>query len=91
MRFNGWPELRRCSSPLARGDVHPRPDGDGLREQGVPIKIVYLGHRDGTALMVHKDSSIFRIEDLRGKKVAVPNRFRTNGLSDSTRRCGIAS
>ena len=38
-----------------------------LREQGVPIKIVYLGHRDGTAVMVHKDSQIFRMEDLRGK------------------------
>ena len=34
-----------------------------------------LGHRDGTAMMVNKDSSIFRIEDLRGKKVAVPNRY----------------
>src|SRR3977135_695387 len=51
-----------------------------LREQGVPIKIVYLGHRDGTALMVHKDSGIFRIEDLRGKKVAVPNRYSNQRL-----------
>jgi len=46
-----------------------------LREDGVPVKIVYLGHRDGTALMVHKDSGIFRIQDLRGKRVAVPNRY----------------
>src|SRR5215467_257958 len=46
-----------------------------LREQGVPIKIVYLGHRDGTALMVHTDSRIYRMEDLRGKTVAVPNRY----------------
>ena len=29
-----------------------------LREQGVKIKIVYLGHRDGSAVMVHKDSGI---------------------------------
>jgi NitT/TauT family transport system substrate-binding protein len=46
-----------------------------LRQQGVPIKIVYLGHRDGTALMVHKDSSIYEITDLKGKTVAVPNRY----------------
>jgi NitT/TauT family transport system substrate-binding protein len=46
-----------------------------LREGGVPIKIVYLGHRDGTALMVHKDSGIFKIRDLKGKTVAVPNRY----------------
>ena len=51
-----------------------------LREEGVPIKIVYLGHRDGTAMMVHKESGIFRIEDLRGKKVAVPNRFSNQRL-----------
>jgi NitT/TauT family transport system substrate-binding protein len=51
-----------------------------LREQGVPIKIVYLGHRDGTAMMVHKDSSIHRIEDLRGKTIAVPNRFSNQRL-----------
>ena len=41
-----------------------------LREEGVPIKIVYLGHRDGSAVMVHKDSGIFRTEDLRGRRVA---------------------
>ncbi len=46
-----------------------------LREQGVPIKIVYLGHRDGTAMMVHKDSRIYALKDLKGKTVAVPNRF----------------
>jgi NitT/TauT family transport system substrate-binding protein len=51
-----------------------------LREEGIPLKIVYLGHRDGTALMVHKDSGIFRIEDLRGKKVAVPNRYSNQRL-----------
>jgi NitT/TauT family transport system substrate-binding protein len=51
-----------------------------LREQGVPIKIVYLGHRDGTTMMVHKDSDIRRIEDLRGKKIAVPNRFSNQRL-----------
>jgi NitT/TauT family transport system substrate-binding protein len=51
-----------------------------LREQGVPIKIVYLGHRDGTAMMVNKDSQIFRIEDLKGKRVAVPNRFSNQRL-----------
>src|SRR5262249_47229254 len=46
-----------------------------LREQGVPIRIVYLGHRDGTAMMVHRNSDIYRIEDLRGKTIAVPNRY----------------
>lgn len=51
-----------------------------LREQGVPVRIVYLGHRDGTAMMVHNDSPIWRVEDLRGKKIAVPNRFSNQRL-----------
>jgi NitT/TauT family transport system substrate-binding protein len=46
-----------------------------LKQQGAPIKIVYLGHRDGTAMMVHKDSSIRNISDLRGKTIAIPNRY----------------
>ncbi len=51
-----------------------------LREQGVRIKIVYLGHRDGSAVMVHKDSNIHRMEDLRGKRIAVPNRYSNQRL-----------
>ncbi len=51
-----------------------------LREQGVPIKIVYLGHRDGTTMMVHKDSGIFRTEDLRGQTIAVPSRYSNQRL-----------
>src|SRR5688572_19958612 len=42
---------------------------------GVPVKIVHLGHRDGTTLMVGKDSLIRDFGDLRGKQVAIPNRF----------------
>jgi NitT/TauT family transport system substrate-binding protein len=51
-----------------------------LREDGVPLKIVYLGHRDGSAMMVNKDSPIHSIEDLKGKTVAVPNRFSNQWL-----------
>src|SRR5262245_16418269 len=46
-----------------------------LKERGAPIRIVYLGHRDGTAMMVHRDSDIERIRDLKGKTVAFPSRY----------------
>ena len=36
-----------------------------LRADGVPIKIVYLGHRDGTAIVVGADSDIRTFTDLR--------------------------
>jgi NitT/TauT family transport system substrate-binding protein len=46
-----------------------------LREQGVPIRIVYLGHRDGSTVMVAKNSSARSIRDLKGKTFARPSKF----------------
>jgi NitT/TauT family transport system substrate-binding protein len=46
-----------------------------LREQGLPIKIVYLGHRDGSTVIVRKDSPARDLRDLRGKTFAIPTRF----------------
>jgi len=46
-----------------------------LREQGVPIRIVYLGHRDGSTVIVPKDSPAKSIRDLRGKTFARPSKY----------------
>lgn len=81
LRFNGWPELKEAF--LARRTPATfllAPMAIALREQGVPIKIVYLGHRDGSAVVVHKDSGIRSMADLRGKRVAVPNRYSNQRL-----------
>lgn len=81
LRFHSWPELKEAF--LARQTPATfilAPMAIALREQGVPIKIVYLGHRDGSAVMVGKDSAIYRMEDLRGKRVAVPNRYSNQRL-----------
>jgi NitT/TauT family transport system substrate-binding protein len=81
VRFNGWPELKEAYlSGYTPATFILAPMAMALREQGVPIKIVYLGHRDGSAVMVHKDSNIYRMQDLRGKRVAVPNRFSNQRL-----------
>jgi NitT/TauT family transport system substrate-binding protein len=81
VRFNGWPEIKEAFlSGYLPAAFLLAPMAMALREQGVPLKIVYLGHRDGSAMMVRKDSSIYRIEDLRGKRVAVPNRFSNQRL-----------
>ena len=93
MRFSGFPEIKES---IVAGHLPATfmlaPLAMKLRAEGVPIKIVYLGHRDGTAMMVHKDSNIRTISDLRGKTIAIPNRYsnqyliifkalRDNGLS----------
>ncbi len=81
VRFQGWPELKEA---FLSGDTPATfilaPLAMKLREEGVPIKIVYLGHRDGSAMVVHRDSDIRQIADLRGKTVAVPNRFSNQWL-----------
>lgn len=46
-----------------------------LREQGVPVKIAYLGHRDGTTIMVRSDSTAKDVGELRGKTVAIPSKY----------------
>jgi NitT/TauT family transport system substrate-binding protein len=81
VRFNGWPELKEAYlSGYTPATFILAPMAIALREQGVPIKIVYLGHRDGSAVMVHKDSNIYRMQDLRGKRIAVPNRYSNQRL-----------
>ena len=46
-----------------------------LREQGVPVRICYLGHRDGSEIVVAKSSSIRSLVDLKGRKVAIPSPY----------------
>ena len=46
-----------------------------LRAQGVPVKIVYLGHRDGSTVIVPKASTAKNLRDLRGKTFARPSKF----------------
>lgn len=46
-----------------------------LREQGVPVKIAYLGHRDGSTVMVRKDLPAQSLKDLRGKVFAIPSKY----------------
>jgi len=81
MRFHGWTELKEAFlSGHTEATFILAPMAMMLREQGTPIKIVYLGHRDGTAVMVHKDSDIRRTADLKGKTIAVPNRYSNQRL-----------
>lgn len=81
VRFNGFPELKEAFlSGYMPATFILAPLAMALHEQGVPIKIVYLGHRDGTAMMVHTNSHIYRIEDLKGKTIAVPNRYSNQRL-----------
>src|SRR5947209_12146084 len=93
--FQGFPEIKEAliSNRMQAGFL-VAPLAMALRSQGVPIKIVYLGHRYGSAVVVQKDGPVRSVADLRGRTVAIPSRFsderlivlkalKQNGLSPS--------
>src|ERR1700736_428389 len=81
VRFNAFPEMKEALiSNNLQATFMIAPLVMKMREQGVPVKIVYLGHRDGTTLMVHKDSAIRNIEDLVGKTIAIPSKYSNQHL-----------
>ena len=46
-----------------------------LREQGVAVRIAYLGHRDGSTVIVRKDLPAASLGDLRGRMFAIPSKY----------------
>jgi NitT/TauT family transport system substrate-binding protein len=51
-----------------------------LREQGVKVKIAYLGHRDGSTVMVRKDLPVKTLADLKGRTFAIPSKYSNQNL-----------
>jgi NitT/TauT family transport system substrate-binding protein len=79
VKFGSWPELMDA---LNTGKV----DGASVlielamkaKEQGIDLKAVALGHRDGNAVVVSKD--INKTADLKGKTFAVPSKLSTHNI-----------
>jgi len=46
-----------------------------LREQGVNVRIAYLGHRDGSTVMVRNDLPAKTLKDLAGRVFAIPSKY----------------
>jgi len=51
-----------------------------LREQGLKVRIAYLGHRDGSTVMVRKDLAAKSLKDLEGKTFALPSKYSNQNL-----------
>lgn len=79
VKFGSWPELMDA---LNTGRI----DGASVliqlamkaKEQGIDLKAVALGHRDGNVLIGAKD--IKTIADLKGKTFAIPNKYSTHNI-----------
>jgi NitT/TauT family transport system substrate-binding protein len=74
--FQGFPEIKEAlMSNKMQAAFMVAPMAIALRAQGVPVKIVYLGHRYGSAVVVRRDGPVHSVRDLRGRTIAVPSRF----------------
>ncbi len=74
--FQGFPEIKEALiANKVQAAFIVAPLAIALRSQGVPIKVVYLGHRYGSAMVVKKNGPVHAVADLRGRTVAIPSRF----------------
>src|SRR5579859_1504030 len=74
--FQGFPEIKEALiSNRMQAAFIVAPLAIALRAQGVPIKVVYLGHRYGSAVVVRKNGPVKTFADMRGRTVAIPSRF----------------
>jgi len=75
-KFQGFPEIKEALiADRMQAAFMVAPMAIALRSQGVPIKIVYLGHRYGSAVVVRRDGPVHSVKDLVGKTMAIPSRF----------------
>ncbi len=74
--FQGFPEIKEALiANKMQAAFIVAPLAIALKSQGVPIRIVYLGHRYGSAFVVHKESGITDFKQMAGKTIAIPSRF----------------
>jgi NitT/TauT family transport system substrate-binding protein len=79
VKFGSWPDLMDA---LNTGNI----DGASVlielamraKEQGIDLKAVALGHKDGNVVVTTND--IEKVSDLRGKNFAIPHKFSTHNV-----------
>lgn len=81
VKFASWPELAEA---VKAGRVEAAfaltPIGLTLRAKGTPVKLVLLGHRNGSALIVKAGGAVTSAADLKGTTIAIPSRFSTHHI-----------
>ncbi|HSM93716.1 MAG TPA: ABC transporter substrate-binding protein [Anaeromyxobacteraceae bacterium] len=81
VKFASWPELAEAvKAGAVEAAFALTPIALALRGKGVPVKLVLLGHRNGSALTVKAGAAVSTIADLKGQAIAVPSRFSTHHL-----------
>lgn len=76
LRFTDFPTI---TDAMKAGRLHAAfvtvPLAMKMREQGAPVKICCLGHRDGTEIMVRKDLPGADLTGMKGRTFAIPGPY----------------
>ena len=81
VKFSSWPEnAEALKAGAIDGSFLLTPMSLTLREKGAPIRVVLLGHRNGSSITVKNSGEINTIQDLKGKTIAVPSQFSTHNI-----------
>jgi len=82
LKFSSFSELGEA---LRNGDIQAAfmiaPLGIVLHQQGVDVRVVYIGNRHESTLVVRKDLELRNFSGLRAKSIAVPIRFSGHNLA----------
>ncbi len=80
-RYSGWPEIKEAFIARQMDAAYLlAPLAMDLADNGVPLRVVALGHRSGAVIMVRSESPARNFGDLRGKRIAIPSRFAVDHL-----------
>ena len=80
-KYSGWPEIKESlMSGRIQAGYMLAPLVMDLADNGIPVKIVSLGHRSGAVIMVKTESPVKTFQQLAGKRVAIPSRFAVDYL-----------
>ena len=76
--YHDWPTVAEAfKSGRLNATFMLAPMAMQMASEGVGCKIVYLGHRDGSTMIIAKNSTAKSLKDLEGKEIAIPS-FESN-------------
>ncbi len=82
VKFTSWPDMIES---VKGGELDAAlilaPIAISMMDQGVPVEIALLGHRNGTGLVVSSKRPISQVREFEGKTVAIPIRYSTQNLA----------
>src|ERR1044072_7355513 len=74
LRFSDFPTVvNAIEAKQVQASFMIAPLAMKMRQDGAPVKICYLGHRDGSEIIIAKNDKAKSLRDMKGKTIAIPS------------------